>query len=145
MLDSSGKWRVLQPPVVKPTSPTRMSILQLKDGSVMAVNPIDMSVKVLQPPIERPETQTMTETYDVVPAQPEIVRKFFPNSPATPEGRENVKRRVITKVPINAATPSPIAGTKKTLTKAKAEEFKNLAGGNRAKAEALARAAGYDF
>lgn len=36
-------------------------------------------------------------------------------------------------------------GTKKTLTRAKAEEFKNLAGGSRAKAEALARAEGYEF
>ena len=48
-------------------------------------------------------------------------------------------------VPLTPPTATGTTPSKKVLTKAKAAEFKQRAGGNRAKAEAMARAEGYEF
>jgi hypothetical protein len=66
---------------------------------------------------------------------------FVPAVPAIP-GHGAI--RTSRKIPMAGSAQSPLE-TKKPLTKAKAEEFKTRAGGNRAKAEAMALAEGYEF
>jgi type II secretory pathway pseudopilin PulG len=124
--------------------------------NAMEAQKIEMARQKLNAPkVIPPETITETVKYDAVQpqiGQPEIPGRsgLFglgarPPVPATPDIPGQPARTITRKVPVETTPIEQLKETKKVLTKAKAAEFKQRAKGNRAKAEEMARAEGYEF
>jgi hypothetical protein len=103
-------------------------IMSTRDGAVISVNQDDMSVQELRK-APLPKTSGKSDLARIVE---EGMKETYSNAP-----------KAVPRTPVPAPVTTSSRG--KTLTIEKAKEFRDRAKGNRAKAEELARAEGYEF